>query len=397
MKHRAAILCLAALAATPAPARAQQIALSAELAADPQRRGPPALVWLRQEILPELGTWPAGLDPLGALRIEIADRELRSARGELAADGVCMRATLRIAGIGTLRGEGGFDGLERWTGEDLALPASRIRNLVALTSLLHHAGPVTLDTASFAGSLWSSAAGSSPLELLLTMGPAECGPVTFTFARSDARIDIVGRSDGGLLLPAALALVGDLAARPPQQGNLLAPREMDAAEAWRTLAAAARDGDREEAARQLSQNRDPRNRDMLERLLHADDYTRVVAMESLIRAGAVGTLPRLLEAADPARPDTEQLTELALTTLLPQASDTERQRWLKLAESHRSARVRATARRYRAQTASVAAAADAAGFDVRWSPLRIGALAFFLCSTALLGWLVIGHRRREPV
>ena len=49
-----------------APAAAQTHTVLVRAAADPGMSGPAALVWARQEVLPHLPSWPAGLDPLGA-------------------------------------------------------------------------------------------------------------------------------------------------------------------------------------------------------------------------------------------------------------------------------------------------------------------------------------------
>lgn len=396
MMRGAALVWIAAAAALPA----QDLRLDARLAADPARDGPTALVWLRQEVLPRLSQWPSGLDPFAGVRLEIDGEAIRCTADAGGARGY-FDATLQIRGIGQLTGQCARDGLEQWHGERLSLPESRVRNLAALTGLLHHHGPVSLDTAAFAGGLWNGASACAAAELALSLGPTECGPLTVKIVRHGERWEIAGRSDGGLLLPAALAFLADLASRPPQAGALLAARAMDEAQAWRVLAAAALDGGREEAARQLSQHADDSSRDMLERLLQADDYTRVVAMESLIRAGATATLPRLLEAVDPARPDTEELAELGLWTLLPKLPESEQRRWLAQLDRHRSPRLRTFAQRYHGQrTAAVMPGAPAetqSQTEIGWSPLRIGAFVFFLGSTLLLGWLVIGTGKREEL
>ena len=392
MMHRAAFAWIAATAALPA----QDLKVDVRLAADPGHAGPVALVWLREEVLPRLPQWPGGLDPFAGVRLEIDEHGVRCTADGAAHD--YFDATLQIRGIGRLEGHCGRDGLERWRGEGLSLPASRVRNLVALTGLSHHDGPVTLDTAAFVGGLWNGACTSAATELLLSLGPTECGPLTVKVLREGEQVQVVGRSDGGLLLPAALALLADLASRAPRAGDALAARSKDEAQAWRVLAAAARDGDREEAARQLSRHADDQSRDMLERLLQADDYTRVVAMESLIRAGAVATLPRLLEAVDPARPDTEELAELGLWTLLPRLPRAEQQRWLARLEQHRSPRLRAFAHRLQSQRAGLMPGAPEppTQAEIGWSPLRVVAFAFFLCSTVLLGSMVIGGGKRVP-
>ena len=89
--------------AQPGPA-AQPAEVRVQLAADPERRGPAALTWLRGRFLRALPAWPPGRDPFGefSLRLSPGGVEVESQTSG-ALDNSYLQATIQVPGVGTLQ------------------------------------------------------------------------------------------------------------------------------------------------------------------------------------------------------------------------------------------------------------------------------------------------------
>jgi hypothetical protein len=309
-----AALAVCASAATASAARdPDPLRIELRLAADPERRGPPAWTWLRTEFLPGLrSAWPVDLDPLQPCAIDWSGNEFAVRAAPPVGGADYLRATLSIEGVGTVHARCDFEGREVWETDTLRLTAgpavAHWHALLDTLGLLGESEAVTYDTAALVGNRCPALAVGDPLAPLLTLGAAECGPVTLA-AHVDAirgTLRAVGRSRGGLLLPAALYVLAD------REGAAARDDLPPTTERWLLLATAARDARREEAARQLALSWDLDALDTLERLLLCDDYTRVVAMDALLhRPDATAHLDRILDAATPAIADSEAIASSA--------------------------------------------------------------------------------------
>lgn len=338
---------------------AQEPTVRIRLAADPYRRGPAAWTWLRERVLPAAAGGLRREETLAALELRLSRRGLRVLRGRSPSGGY-LTATLR-AGAGllaTVRCR--FDGLERWR---IPRPAQgrvppALRTLLSRVGLDRDRGPIAFDVAALVGNL------AGPIDprgdaadTALAIGPIECGELLVAVRPGVGDWRVVGRSEGGLLLPALLALLADLRARP-RSGWRGAPRATDH-ERWRLWALAARGPARLEAARQLALCGTPAAHRTLERLLF-DDATRVAAMDALIHAGASRALPALVAAATPGDPDTEAMAVRALDKWLPQLDARRRAAWLRALFDHPSARLRGFAAEHRRRLAASVPARRAA-------------------------------------
>lgn len=288
---RAAAACLLLLllgsplaAQTPSAAAPQPIVRIA-LAPDAMRAQLPALAELCERHLPQR----VGAVPTDAFGLELQDGTLRQfpTAARLPA-GIVATGSCRFGAGEPLLWSTAQDGTEDWyVPADFALPA-------AWSSLLHAANataldtPMTLSAAVVTAHLAGAMAEGDPRADLLLQLAATCGEVTWLAWREGATLRVRGRSDGGLALPATLAL---LAGAPPPT---LAPRSL--------RAFGARDAHRNEAARQLLRGDDAVSIPVLRALLHAEDETALAAIDALVRLGATDELPRIVAAATPARP-----------------------------------------------------------------------------------------------
>jgi hypothetical protein len=359
--------------------------VSVRLAADPARSGPPALTWLRRSALASLPGWPGERDPFGELTLQLSARGVRfdgAALGELGDSYLC--ATIDVPGAGRLSVRGDFAGLEEWRCEDLSPSRGRLGELLDVLGLVRHRGPLLLDVGALVGGWLPGLDHADPLAPLLGMGPAECGELTLSIERQGNAWRALGRSRGGMLLPAVLWVLADLRARPESRNG--ARRQVAPSERWVWLARCARDGEREEAARQLVLCAGALADDTLERLLLADDFTRAVAMDALVRRGAAGSLERVVHAATPAIDGTEALAEVALQSLLPLASRDRRTRILDALPEHESAVLRDFARRHGGEPAAPDAPAAK-----KWLALT----ALLASAAALSLWLAVRAVQRR--
>jgi len=308
---RAALLVTAAMLAWPSAAHAQASVVRARLAADPDRRGPAAWTWIRSGLLPQLECWPRGLDPQVALELEFSEHGVRAAAAaQPKASDDYLTAYVELHGIGTIRVRANFDGVERWSGRGLAAPRGHTARFLDLLGVADAADPIVFDVAALVGNWLPGLAEDDPLYPLLALGPAECGKLTMTVEATGPDLTVVGRSHGGLLIPALLCYLAD------RRHSATDHRIPSSADRWVLLARCARDTRREEAARQLALCDDPEATDTLERLLHSEDFTRVVAMDALIRRGDTASMAAVLAALKPGQPATEQLSETALRSWL---------------------------------------------------------------------------------
>ncbi len=187
----------------------------------------------------------------------------------------------------------------------------------ALRSLLVDLGlgwldrPRTLAVPVLVGHLAGGLAHDDPFAELLQIGASHCGDATWLAWPSAGGIRVRGRSGGGLALPAALVL--------------LARRDGAGVDALAVRAYAARDADRDEATRQFVRaTRDARA--PLTAMLHADDSTRLCAIDGLVRRGAGDELPAIVAAAAADMPWATLAALDALPELWPLASASTRQR-----------------------------------------------------------------------
>ncbi|HEX5052908.1 MAG TPA: HEAT repeat domain-containing protein [Planctomycetota bacterium] len=278
-----------ALAGGHCPGQAP-LTLRAAFAAGPRRATVPALAWLCSQHLPKRPEWPRGLsaDETFVVSLSPAGPTIRAEQVTLPPD-VAAAGSCAFGGGPTLLWSCATDGTEDWfVPLDFEIPA-------ALRSVLRTLGadlldqPHRLDASVVVGHLAPAMSDGDPRLELLRLGASLCGEVTWLAWRTPSHLRVRGRSEGGLLLPAALllwAIDGSTAASTPKA----------------LCAFASRDGDRAEAARQLSRVRQGEALAPLRALLHADDQVRLAAIDTLVRLRAVEELPRIVEAAGPGAP-----------------------------------------------------------------------------------------------
>jgi hypothetical protein len=361
-------LLVAAALALAAPATAQTCTLQVDLAADPDGAGPPAWTWLRDQALGRLLGTGAGLGPRAALRLTWDEAgALRGERGATADDdGVYARFELRGGRTVLGRGSCSFDGAERWLFEPGAgAQPAPIGDLVARFGPEVRTGWLELDLAAAIGNLMPGVVPGDVHGELLTLGAEQCGTVA-VLARSGsgAAVQIVGRSGGGLALPALLL-------------TLAAPRSADprpaagAVERWLLLAATARAAEQEEAARQLGRFDDPRAVRALERLLFADGRIRLVAMHGLGRLRARGSISAILAAVDEEVPGSAEVAARVVGAMAP---DGVRRAWAGAGAADLAAPAAPGGSGGGARAAPPDAAVPPTG-DRRWLPALLGGLA----------------------
>lgn len=273
----------------------------------------PALVWMFEEVLPARAEWPNALEPQHAYALVWSDQGLRvrPTAIRLGAD-VTAAGACRFGDGPSLRFQCRSDGTEDWfVPAEFALPTSVRTRLHALDAD-ELDQPRTLALSVLAGHLAGGLAESDPRAELVRLGASLCGDVTWRATRrDDGSLHVRGRSEGGLLLPALLLLLAD---DGHHRDDPLALR-----------AFVARDHERSEAARQLgvAAGDDPTT---LRALLHADDGTRLAAIDALVRRGAAEELPNVVAAADEDMPMASLAAADAVRELWLHASPATRQR-----------------------------------------------------------------------
>jgi hypothetical protein len=329
MRRLACCLLTASLAA-------QEPALCVQFAADADGKGPPALVWLRQDFLPGLPAWPAGLDgrqPF-VLRASAQGITARATTSPLAGSAY-LAGEFRLPDTGSILLSCDHDGVEDWFAPAGAPLPARLRQLLADLGA-DASGFRTIDVAALAGHLGRVLEGD-PESPLLSLGAAWCGEVTWNTSAGDPGFRVRGRSGGGLLLPCAIVWWATLPEpRDPSTWWTVSPLPAR----WSLRAFAARDGDRAEAARQLGGAAAGSFTAVLTALLHADDQSRAAAMDSLVRQQDASALPRIVAAADPQLPETVAMARSAIVTLWPKASASTREEVRRLLAKHPAAPLR---------------------------------------------------------
>lgn len=282
----------AALAAQAAPPPAEGgPRLDAVFAAAPARAGVPAIAWLCERFLPTLANWPDDLDPTASFAVTLDASGIRvHATAEPVPAGEVLRGALTFADpTQLLTFACDVHGGERWfvpTG--LQLPAAQASLLRALDADVIDQ-PRTVSAPITAGHLAGGLLPEDPRAVALQLGSALCGDVTWIAWRSHDGLQVKGRSDGGLMLPAMLLAAA--AADGP-----------DAASALLLRAFGGRDGDRAEAVRQLGRDDVEADTATLCAMLSAEDEVRLCAIDALVRRGASDCLPEIVASADPRTP-----------------------------------------------------------------------------------------------
>ncbi len=299
--------CVTSVAATG------QSGIAIHLPADPSHRGPPALVQARA-MLPEFGA--AAHDPFSALLLELDGDGLRvQPDSSTTAAGLALRAKITVDGeeIHAVCDQGG---LETWrASRGRALRTPPLRALAAQLDLVRAPGPVWFDVAALVGGRMAGVQMESPLGRLGTLGAVECGDLVVQLDKEGDDVVVIGRSRGGLLLPALLLHLAAQSTPTPSS-----------TQAWQLLAYAARDSRREEATLHLGRAEDPTAADALRSLLFATDMACGRAAEALARRREPEALAQLTRAVRTATPTQRPALEAAVATLWPLADEDERRR-----------------------------------------------------------------------
>jgi hypothetical protein len=368
------------LLAFAAPAPPQDVTLRVVFAPEAEVPSPPALRWLRTDVLPRLPSWPAGLDASRAVRLDGPLRSPRVAAADIVLPArVCCAGELVCDETAVLFSSH-QDGTEDWwITEPARLPAAAG---VLLRRMRCEADgrPRSFDPSALIGNLLPAIADGDPLGRFLQAGAASCGPVDLRCWQEQGNWRVRGRSDGGLALPALLIWMAATA------GGAADGRQPDAElDGWRLRAFAARDGDRAEAARQLLRA-ERAGAPALRALLHADQDSRIAAIDGLTSLGSVVDLPSIVAAADPSMPWVERLVADAVQRLWPQADAEVRTATRRSIVRSDSAFVRAID-----PDASGGATAGVPGDAGRWRLL--GALFVLGCCLHGLWWRERRHLR----
>ena len=334
--------------------------------------GPPALAWLCSTWLPAQSEWPADLKPGSAFVLTIDNGVVRIAGSDVSLPSNTIAvATVELPAGGELVGSCAADGSEDWfVPAAAALPPPWLELLSRLEADVLDR-PRTIDAAVLIGHLLGALPEGDPKGDLMQLGASLCGPVTWLAWRGETHLRVRGRSDGGLLLPALLA-VSAAAKRPLDLGPLP------------LRAFVARDGDRAEAARRLVRSDGDATTTTLRALLHGDDELRVAAIDTLVRLRAARELPRIVAAAGPSMPWTTLAAACAVHDLWPDADAAVQQRT-------RAALARSASpalRRIDPQKLSRMSPTAAADLDSGLAALSRSLLALMLSGIAIYGfWL----------
>lgn len=276
----------AAAASTPAEPPA---ILRVAFAADAATTAPAAVAWLCEQYLPQRPEWPPSLPRGAAFAITLSAGVLTvQATAVPLPNDTCAAASLQFGTGPAATGTLARDGLEDWlVPTTLSAPPDWLDGLRELRAL-DLDQPRSLDLAVLIGHLAGPLVDGSERAAFVHLG-ALCGEVTFASFRRGDQLRVRGRSDGGLLLPALL-----LAALSDPARTTKAPRSL--------RAFAARDGDRNEATRQLLREAPPVALRTLRAMLHGDDELRLAAIDTLVRRAECEELPRIVAAALPSLP-----------------------------------------------------------------------------------------------
>lgn len=302
------------LAATlPAQLPGVPFEFHAVVAGSAQRGSVPAIAWFVEQWLPAHSAKGTSVDVArtfavhgGPDGLQVAATRVEPGK-DLVAAGSC-----RLGDSKPLLWSCRTDGSEDWfVPLDFPVPeAWRSRLQLLDADALDQ--PRSLATAVLAGHLAGVLAEGDPRAELLRLGASGCGDLTWIAWHDGTQLRVRGRSEGGLMLPALLLLLAD-DGRARDDGLAL-------------RAFAARDHERDEAARQLGLSRHPHSVATLRAMLHGDDTTRLTAIDALTRRGAAEELPAIVAAADDTTPLATLAAADALRSLWIDASPLARQR-----------------------------------------------------------------------
>lgn len=288
-------------------AQAPTLRVEAVLAADAARKGPAAWTFVREFVLPQVVGDPSGVPPVAeAIRVRLDDQGNLEVQPDVLRedlDGAYARFRLFVGSEAKAEGSCAFDGTERWNlDEPLADLPALLDRLVALVGPSVRNGWLEVDVSTAVGNLMTAATTADALSEAMTLGAFECGTLGL-FARTahGGTLRVVGKSDGGLTLPAVLTALAIAQGGPGPGGPGTGDR--DELERHLLLAASAHAAERDEALRQLSRFDDASARDALTRNLLDDGPARTIAVHGLARdRRALDPLLRAAEAGDPLAP-----------------------------------------------------------------------------------------------
>jgi hypothetical protein len=271
----------------------------------------PALAWLCEEHLPRQPEWPRDLSPHGALGLEWTTAGWRAFAATAPSSHLTVLQGSLTLGNDRILVHCAVDGSEDWyVPAALAVPPpwqALWRGLDAGVA----AEPHRLDVGIAIGHLAGGLADGDPRGQLLRHGAMACGELTWLYWNTATERRVRGCSDGGLTLPALLALLA------AERTSTVAPLP--------TTAFARRDGTRDEATRRLVRADAAVAMPTLRALLHAEDSTRLAAIDALVRREATAELPRIVAAATPTTPWATLAATDAVRALWPAATEATRQ------------------------------------------------------------------------
>lgn len=297
-----------ALLAGLVPAQQAGLRVDALLAADAGRTGPAGWTFVREFLLPQLVDDPSGVPPIGdAVRIRLDDAGKLDVQPDVLGEELgtaYARIRLFVAGEVCAEGTCAFDGTERWELDAPIEPMPPLLGrLAALVGPSVRNGWLEVDVSTAVGNLMTAATAADALSEAMTLGAFECGMLgLFSRPASGGRLRVVGKSDGGLTLPAVFAALAVHQGGPGPSGPGASDR--DDLERWLVLAASAHAAERDEALRQLSRFDDRQAREALTHNLLDDGPARTIAVHGLARdRRALDPLLRAAEKGDPLAAD----------------------------------------------------------------------------------------------
>jgi hypothetical protein len=308
LRNLRSALAAAAMLAGLAPAQSAGLRVDALLAADAERNGPAGWTFVREYLLPQLVSDPSGVPPIGdALRVRVDDQGNLDVQPDVLGEDLgaaYARIRLFVDGEVCAQGTCAFDGTERWELDAPIEPMPPLLGrLIALVGPSARHGWLEVDVSTAVGNLMTAATAADALSEAMTLGAFECGMLgLFSRTTSGGRLRVVGKSDGGLTLPAVFAALAVHQGGPGPSGP--GASERDDLERWLVLAASAHAAERDEALRQLSRFDDRKAREALTHNLLDDGPARTIAVHGLARdRHALDPLLRAAERGDPLAAD----------------------------------------------------------------------------------------------
>ncbi|MFK7741380.1 MAG: hypothetical protein AB8H80_13775 [Planctomycetota bacterium] len=400
---------LAALLATaPTAAQSSGLQLHAAIASSEHRGQVPAIAWLCEDYLPTLASWPHGLNPSGTIGIALSSEGLRVFATDVAVPVGCVAIgsiakQASTAGAGAASQQQGAsqqqknellfrcqrDGREQWflPTSWAAPPSPACSHLLATLAADVVGTPRSVSLPVLTGHAAGALLEGDPAATLLRLCPTLCGDVTWQATLADGQLSVCGRSDGGLTLPAVLALLAEANASG-SQASPLARRAFTAV-----------DGDASEATRQLGRSDRDLDAETLRALLRArGPEQRLSAIDALIRQNASNELPRIIAASGADRPWATRGASDALQALWTTASVSTRKATRKALAASDSADLRRINLRQLDQRAADSAGSDDGSNAIELARLRARMLLVLLCTgVCVLGLWLRERARLQPI